>query len=48
MVTRFHLLISLIVSSVMLVNKVIDQVRRRKGKCTIIKVSFKKAYDSVN
>jgi len=37
-----------LLDSVVLVNEVIDEVRRIKGKCTIIKVDFEKAYDSVN
>ena len=37
-----------LLDSVVLVNKVIDEVRRIKGKCTIIKVDFEKTYDSVN
>jgi len=32
----------------MLVNEVVNEVRRIKDKCTIIKVDFEKTYDSVN
>jgi len=37
-----------ILDSVVVINEVIEEVRRKKGKCIIIKADFEKAYDSVN
>jgi len=37
-----------ILDSVVAVNEVIDEVRRKKESCIILKTNFEKAYDSVN
>ena len=36
-----------LLDNVLVANKVLDEMKRRKKKCVFFKVDFKKAYDSV-
>ena len=37
-----------LLDSVVVANEVVEEVRRKKGRCIIVKVDFEKAYHSVN
>lgn len=33
---------------VLIANEIVDEVKRKKNECLILKVNFEKAYDSIN
>ena len=37
-----------LLDSVVVANEVVEEVRRKKGRCIIVKADFEKAYDLVN
>jgi len=34
--------------SVLMTNEILDEVKRTKKRCIVVKVNFEKAYDSIN